>query len=84
MITAWTKQCETIEDKNRFTATVQAARPVLERAKAIMKEMEADLDGSETQTKSYDNPNWAYLQADKNGFRRCLKALDKLFTLDQG
>lgn len=29
---------------------------------------------------SYDNPNWAYAQADRNGARRALQKVRKLFS----
>ena len=83
MISAWTKHLEKPEEKDRFKNTVQSSKPVLDRLKDMLKEVESDLDSTELNTKVYDIPNWDYRQADINGFRRCLKTINKIITLDQ-
>lgn len=84
MITAWTKNLQDPKEVDQFKNMLLGSRPVLERQKELLKEMEADLDNSETTYSVYDKPNWEFRQADNNGFRRCLKAINKLITLDQG
>lgn len=83
MITAWTKHLKTEEEKERFRNSVLGSKQVLKRLQEILKEVEGDLDNSELNTKIYDIPNWSYRQADMNGFRRCLKTIQKIITLDQ-
>lgn len=83
MISAWTKHLKTEEEKVRFKSSVLGSKIVLERLQEIIKEVEDDLDKTELNTKIYDIPNWDYRQADMNGFRRALKTIDKIITLDQ-
>jgi len=45
--------------------------------------MKEDADNTELNTKVYDIPNWAYRQADTNGFKRALKLVSKVINLDQ-
>lgn len=83
MISAWTKHLKTDEEKERFKNTVLGSKLVLDRQKDLLKEMQEDVDNTEMNTKIYDIPNWDYRQADMNGFKRCLKLVNKLITLDQ-
>lgn len=83
MYSVWTKHLKDDREKEEFEKSVYGSRRVLKRLKDLCEESEEDLDGYETNTKNYDNPNWAYRQADNNGFRRCLKMINKLIDLDQ-
>lgn len=83
MISAWTKHLKTDEEKERFKNQVIGSKAVLTRLQALMAEMQEDVDNTEMNTKIYDIPNWDYRQADTNGFKRCLKLINKLLTLDQ-
>lgn len=83
MITKWTSHLKTQDEKDRFERTVRSARSVLERLNDILTEMEEILTSEEISTSSYERPQWAYKQADTNGYRRCIKHLQKLINLDQ-
>lgn len=83
MISAWTKHLKTEEDKERFRNSVLGSKTVLTRLQDILNEMKEDADSSELNTKIYDIPNWDYRQADTNGFKRCLRLVNKIITLDQ-
>jgi hypothetical protein len=84
MISAWTKHITDPEAKERFQSAVQGSKLVLQRLQAIMDEMRVDSENQELSTKLYDSPSWAYIQADANGYKRCLKQISKLINLDQG
>jgi len=83
MISAWTKHLKTEEEKERFKNSVLGSKLVLTRLQELLKEVEDDLDKVELNTKIYDLPNWDYRQADNNGFRRALKTINKILTIDQ-
>lgn len=83
MITAWTKNLKTEEEKKKFELYVRGSGPLLDRLKELVNEGEESLDKAEVDPTSYDSPNWAYKQADRNGYRRCLQTFRKLLTLDQ-
>lgn len=82
MISAWTKHLKTDEEKDRFKNSVLGSKIVLGRLQELIKEVEDDLEKVELNTKIYDYPNWDYRQADGNGFRRALKTINKLITID--
>ncbi len=83
MITAWTKNCATPEDKAKLEASILGSKIALNRLKDLMKEDEDALNNREVGSKVYDLPNWEYRQADVNGYRRCLREYMKLLNLDQ-
>jgi hypothetical protein len=82
MISAWTKHLKTEDEKTRFKNSVLGSKLVLERLQDLLKEVEAGADSIESDPTKYDTPGWAYRQADRNGFRRALKAVQKLITVD--
>ena len=83
MLTVWTKNLRTEEEKDNFNNQLLGARPVLERLTELLNEKEVELDRSERSVKAYDNPNWAYLQAHKNGCASMLQSVKELINLDQ-
>lgn len=84
MISAWTKNCKSIEEKEAFQKEVLGSKNVLRRQQELLDEMKADVENVELKTEMYDIPNWDYRQADMNGYKRCLKQVSKLINLDQG
>lgn len=83
MFTVWTKNLKTEEEKENFTNQLIGARPVLQRLSDLLTEKEAELDRSERSQKAYENPNWAYLQAHRNGCAGMLQSIKDLINLDQ-
>jgi hypothetical protein len=83
MITAWTKNCKTDEDRASLEASILGSRIALNRLRDLMKEDEEGLNNREVNSKTYDLPNWEHRQADANGYRRCLREYQKLLNLDQ-
>lgn len=82
MISAWTKHLKTDEEKVRFKNSVLGSKVVLVRLQELINEVEDEVNTLELNTKIYDIPNWDYRQADMNGFRRALKTINKIITLD--
>lgn len=83
MLTVWTQNLKTQEEKDIFTNQVLAARPVLERLSQMLDEKESQLERSERSLKAYESPNWAYAQAHKNGYLSSLQSVRDLLNLDQ-
>jgi len=79
----WTKHLDTDKEKEAFRKQISSAKPVLDRLIDLLAERELILDRTETNPESFNNPNWAYLQAYKNGYRAALGAMYKLVNLDQ-
>ena len=79
MISAWTKHLADPKDKEQFKNSILGSKTVLNRLSALLNEEENDLIQTEN---DYDNLNWAYRQADINGYRRCLRKIQKLINLD--
>lgn len=82
MISAWTKHLKTEDEKSRFKNEVLGSKRVLQRLQQLIKEAEDEADAIESDPKRYDSPGWAYRQADRNGFRRAMKAVQLLITVD--
>lgn len=82
MISAWTKHLSNEEDKTRFKSAVTGSKIVLNRLQALLDEMKTDAENQETSLKLYESPSWAYIQADANGYKRCLKQISKIINLD--
>ena len=83
MIPNWTAHLKDPEEAKRFRQYIYSSKGVLERLSQIADEMEKELDQQETDIDQYSSPSWAALQADRNGYRRALRRIKKLITLDQ-
>jgi hypothetical protein len=83
MITAWTKHLEDQDAKADFEREIWGSKRILDRLSEILDEGEKSLNRSEIDVRAFDNPNWAYLQAFKNGQRAVFKSIKALITLDQ-
>lgn len=83
MIPNWTNHLKDPEEKKRFRSYLYNSRGLLDRLGAILKDMDKDIEDQELDASTYDSPSWAARQADINGYRRCLRKVQKLITLDQ-
>ncbi len=83
MIPNWSSHLRDPEDAKRFRQHIYASKGVLDRLLQITAKMEEELDQQEADTTQYDSPSWAALQADRNGYRRALRSINKIITLDQ-
>lgn len=83
MISKWTEHLRNDpKAKDKFEQYVKGSKELLNRLTVIIKELERDLDQTETELKQFDNPNWAYLQAYKNGCKGMLKKIQTLTTIE--
>lgn len=82
MKSTWTKNLKTPEDIENFQSMLLGSRPVLERLVDILKEKDEALDRTSLSLTSYDNPNWAFKEAHKNGYSSCIHNLIQLLNLD--
>lgn len=83
MFIGWTRHLKDPVEKDRFEKSILSSKPVLNRLKEMLDGFETSLDYSEQTVKAYENPSWAYLQADKNGYRRCLAQIKEIIDLDK-
>lgn len=82
MYMTWTNHLSEPSAKEDFEKKVKSAKPVLDRLKTILYEQEDLIDRSETNIKVFDQPNWEFRQAFKNGQRAAIKSLFTLIDLD--
>lgn len=76
MHTKWISDCKTPEEKKKRKELLHSCSDAFDILKALMvKELESLEINSKT---DYDNPSWAYKQADTNGVMR---TLDKYINL---
>lgn len=83
MMSQWSNHLKDPEDAKRFRQHIYASKGVLDRLLTLTGAMENELDTQETDPDQYSSPSWAALQADRNGYRRALRRVNKLITLDQ-
>jgi hypothetical protein len=83
MYSVWTDHLKTPEDKERFRSSLESAKPVLDRLQAILDDKATAIDTAERSVANYDNPNWAYRQAHRNGCMSTIYGIKSLITLDQ-
>jgi len=78
----WTHHLKDSTEKERFKKYLANNRTILERLSEILKQWEDELTAEELSETVYENPSWAAKQADINGYRRCLRHIQKILTLD--
>jgi hypothetical protein len=79
---AWTKHIKDPEKKKEFETLVRNNVTLLRRLREILEEEDRGLSSSERSIKDFDQPNWEYRQAFKNGYRSCLNVIKKLTELE--
>lgn len=72
----WCKNLKDPGEAKAFERFVQGSWPVLDRLKEIIEEM--DVSDAPSKKQDYNNPSWAYRQADHNGYARALKSIKDL------
>ena len=76
---AWTKGLSA-EAKEAIRKEFEASGLLRERVNTIIQDKINSARKESTLKSSYDNPNWAYLQADLVGFVRALEELQSIFS----
>lgn len=82
MITAWTKNLSDTDEIEKFQQSVRSSI-VLDRMHEILNELKTEQERVELSREAYDQPNWDYKQAHRNGFVSCLTQLMQLTNPDQ-
>lgn len=74
--TQWTKHLKDPEEIESFKSYVSSSQGVLE---VLSNLIESKMDVREVfKEEDYNNPSWAYKQADRNGYLRALKEINQL------
>lgn len=82
MITAWTQDCTSLDEKDQLQKTIYSSQPVLDLlAKMVRKEL-ASLEVAEISPQFYETPNWDYKQAHTNGFKSAIRMVLKIINLE--
>ena len=82
MYIGWTKHLVDPKSKEEFEKDVYGSKRILDHLMLLLLEEENTLDRTEMDVKAFDNPNWAYKQAYKNGYRKAISILKTMIDLD--
>lgn len=80
MYTDWTKHLKDEQDKKDFERTVQGSSQALNRLLDLITEYQDTISLSENDIRIFDQPNWEYRQAFKNGQRCSLQKIRDLIN----
>lgn len=84
MLSIWTHHIKDPEHKVQYERELNhSVTEFNRRLRAILRDMDTSLSNQENSVKAYESSNWAYRQADTNGYRRCIKKLLTITDLDQ-
>jgi len=75
----WTKGVSG-EAKDQLELAVRHSTVALGRFKKMLEEKLVGLESQETKSDAYENPSWAYFQADLNGSKRAYKEMIALLS----
>lgn len=81
MHTIWTKHLETDGEKKNLTDAILGAAIPFHRLNQLLNEKLAEIERSSENVKQYQNPNWAFETAHKNGMVSAYKAVIDLVTI---
>ncbi len=82
MITAWTENLKTQEEKDRFQDGLQHSKWLFVRLGELLDKIQRGILHTERSPKNYDKPNWEYRQAHAKGYLQCLNDIKNLINLD--
>lgn len=68
-------------DQKRFLNVMQESL-VQETLSKIFGALEQEIESKETSLAQYEEPSWAFAQADRNGARRNLRTLRKILNIN--
>lgn len=78
MNTLWTSHLTDEEEIKQFKEHLKLSKPLFDRLHQLLLN---ELNGLEQKARDYDNPSWAYLQADINGQKYILDKVLKLTNI---
>lgn len=78
---AWTKGKSEAEMK-LYAESLKRVKWAFDDMNKLLDSNLRSVEAAELSTKVYDNPNWEYRQADANGYKRALRDVKTLTTID--
>lgn len=81
MYPQWTKHLEDPIEKEQFVNSFNGSETVLKRLDGLLDEMIAKIDRSNLTMSQYQNPNWGFETAHKNGMVAAYKAVKELVAI---
>lgn len=82
MDVAWTRG-KSEEEKKLYVESLKRTKWVLDDLNKLIDSNLRGTEVAEGKVAAYDNPNWAFRQADANGYKRALRDIKTLTTIDQ-
>lgn len=83
MISAWTSNLDTEDEKTKFQRILLSSKTAFDRLKQIIEERENAINSIELGVDIYVKPGWDAIQAHYNGEKAALKSIKTLIDLDQ-
>lgn len=78
----WFRGVREDADRKEREQMVRSAKPTLEVLKQLLEARLRAVDDTQMSKADYENPSWAFKQADANGAKRTLQELIQLLTLE--
>lgn len=78
----WVQHLQDPKERKDFEDLIRSSTRVLGRLSQIADDRASALDRAEMTQTDFDEPNWAYRQAFRNGQRSSLKFIKDLLNLD--
>lgn len=75
----WFKHNPSDKDKEALQFLLDNPSALVERLKEILDEYRKEEERADLTLKDFENPNWAYLQANRIGAKRALAKVEALF-----
>lgn len=75
----WFKNNPSSKDKEALQFLLDNPSALVERLKELLEEFRKEEERADLTLKDFENPNWAYLQANRNGAKRALAKVEALF-----
>lgn len=79
--TNWLKHAKTKEEREEIKKTIFSNNYTLNLLKEILEKELNEVNKSSLE--EYSSPNWAYQQADKNGYKRALQSFINLLAIKE-
>lgn len=75
----WFKNNPSDKDKEALEYLLNNQSALIDRLREILSAWYKEEERADLTLKDFDNPNWAYLQANRNGAKRALAKVEALF-----
>ena len=79
MKTTWTKGMDA-QNKDEMKQSFKSSAVVRARLAAMLEEKMVEKERSDMNSEGYDCPNWAYMMADSQGYKRAMAEIISLIS----